>query len=56
MDTLTIDLLLEFSEWTSVQKDYSFCNSKNVWTLYGKSGKFDLTTKELLNEFIKIRK
>lgn len=48
-------LSIEYSEWLSIQKDYSFCKSKNVWTLYGKSGEFDLTSKQLFVKFIEQR-
>ena len=49
------NLAIEYSEWLSTQKDYSFCKSKNVWTLYGKSGEFDLTSKQLFDFYIEQR-
>lgn len=45
-------IAIEFGKWVSTQRDYSFCKSKNVWTLYGKSGEFDLTSKQLFDKFI----
>jgi len=49
------NLAIEYSEWLSAQKDYSFCKNKNVWTLYGKSREFDLTSKQLFDKFIEQR-